>query len=48
MKFCFEKKNLILKASTASYHALVFRAPAGEEVKNHEEIEKIVWNTWTR
>jgi hypothetical protein len=43
-----KKKLLILKASTASYHALIFRAPAGEEVKNHEEIEKIVWNTWTR
>jgi WD40 repeat protein len=37
-----------IRASTAGYHALVFRASAGEEVKNHDEIEKIVWNTWTR
>ncbi|UJR16486.1 hypothetical protein I4U23_003389 [Adineta vaga] len=36
-----------IRASTANYQALIFRAPSGEEVKNHEEIEKIVWNTWT-
>ncbi|CAF5084177.1 unnamed protein product, partial [Rotaria magnacalcarata] len=37
-----------IRASTAGYHALVFHAPIGEEVKNHEEIEKIVWDSWTR
>ncbi|CAF1944366.1 unnamed protein product [Rotaria magnacalcarata] len=36
-----------IRASTAGYHALVFHAPIGEEVKNHEEIEKIVWDSWT-
>ncbi|CAF0987237.1 unnamed protein product [Adineta ricciae] len=36
-----------IRASTANYQALIFRAPSGEEVKNHEEIEKVVWNTWT-
>ncbi|CAF0858738.1 unnamed protein product [Adineta steineri] len=36
-----------IRASTASFQALIFRAPNGEEIKNHEEIEKIVWNSWT-
>ncbi|UJR29986.1 hypothetical protein I4U23_017533 [Adineta vaga] len=36
-----------IRATTAGFQALIFSAPAGEEVKNHEEIEKIVWNTWT-
>jgi hypothetical protein len=44
----FVLKDLSFQASTAGYHAIVFRAPMGEEVKNHDEIEKIVWNTWTR
>ncbi|CAF4349901.1 unnamed protein product, partial [Adineta steineri] len=37
-----------IRASTASFQALIFRTPNGEEIKNHEEIEKIVWNSWTR
>ena len=38
----------LFKASTDGYRALIFRAPLGEEVKDHDEIEKIVWDTWTR
>ena len=44
---CFSPLSLF-KASTDGYRALIFRAPLGEEVKNHDEIEKIVWDTWTR
>ncbi|CAF1543885.1 unnamed protein product, partial [Adineta ricciae] len=36
-----------IRATTAGFHAIIFKAPEGEEVKNTEEIEKIVWNTWT-
>ncbi|CAF3682759.1 unnamed protein product [Rotaria sp. Silwood1] len=36
-----------IRASTVGYQAHVFRAPIGEEIKNHEEIEKIVWDSWT-
>ena len=48
MKFRFYEVTFTLKVTTAAYHALVFRAPNGEEVKNHEELEKIVWDSWTR
>ena len=40
--------NFSSQATTAGFHAIIFKAPDGEEVKNTEEIEKIVWNTWTR
>jgi hypothetical protein len=46
--FVYEFDFFFEKASTTGYHAIVFRAPIGEEIKNNEEIEKIVWNTWTR
>lgn len=38
----------MFKATTIGYNVIVFHAPKGEEVKNHDEIEKIIWNTWTR
>jgi hypothetical protein len=37
-----------LKATTEAYHAIIYNAPSGLELKDHEEIDKIVWNTWTR
>ncbi|CAF1210286.1 unnamed protein product [Rotaria sordida] len=36
-----------IRATTIGFHGFIFRAPAGEEVKNQDEIEKIIWNTWT-
>ncbi|CAF5099850.1 unnamed protein product, partial [Rotaria sp. Silwood1] len=36
-----------IRTTTIGLHAFIFHAPDGEEIKNHDEIDKVVWNTWT-
>ncbi|CAF2961159.1 unnamed protein product [Rotaria sp. Silwood2] len=43
----WDTSSQYIRTTTIGLHTVIFRAPAGEEIKNQDEIEKMVWNTWT-